>query len=68
MDLVTLVASACPCRRWLPFQADENILGPKGLPDIEKTQAILWRGFGNNHYFAVGEKLGRAFSVGQNLK
>ena len=50
------------------IQADENILGSKGLPDIEKTQAILWGGFGNNHYFAVGEKLGKAFSVGQNLK
>jgi flavin reductase (DIM6/NTAB) family NADH-FMN oxidoreductase RutF len=49
------------------IQADEDVLGPKGLPDIEKTQAILWGGFGSNHYFAVGEKLGKAFSVGKNL-
>jgi flavin reductase (DIM6/NTAB) family NADH-FMN oxidoreductase RutF len=47
------------------IQADEDVLGPRGLPDIEKTQAILWGGFGNNHYFAVGEKLARAFSVGR---
>ncbi len=45
--------------------ADENVLGAKGLPDIEKVEAILWGGFGNNHYFAVGEKLARAFSVGR---
>ena len=50
------------------IQADENILGSKGLPDIEKTQAILWGGLGNNHYFTVGEKLEKAFSVGQNLR
>jgi flavin reductase (DIM6/NTAB) family NADH-FMN oxidoreductase RutF len=48
-------------------QADEDVLGQKGLPDIEKTQAILWGGFGSNHYYAVGEKLGKAFSVGKNL-
>lgn len=50
------------------IQADEDILGSRGLPDIEKTQAILWGGFGNNHYFAVGEKLAKAFSVGNSLK
>ena len=49
-------------------QADEGVLGPKGLPDIEKTQAILWGGFGSNHYFAVGEKLAGAFSIGKSLK
>ena len=46
------------------IQADEEVLGPSGLPDIEKTEAILWGGMGNNHYFAVGEKLAPAFSVG----
>jgi flavin reductase (DIM6/NTAB) family NADH-FMN oxidoreductase RutF len=50
------------------IQADEDVLGPKGLPDIEKTQAILWGGMGNNHYFAVGDKIARAFSVGKNLR
>ena len=50
------------------IQADEDVLGPSGTPDIEKTQAILWGGLGNNHYFAIGEKLAPAFSVGKNLK
>jgi flavin reductase (DIM6/NTAB) family NADH-FMN oxidoreductase RutF len=51
--------------RILGIQADDDVLGARGMPDIEKTHAILWGGFGNNHYFAVGEKLGRAFSVGK---
>ena len=50
------------------IQADEDVLGPRGLPDIEKTQAILWGGLGSHHYFAVGEKLGAAFSAGRNLR
>ncbi len=52
----------------LGIVADADVLGDKGLPDIEKTQAILYGGFGSNHYFAVGEKLGRAFSIGKGLK
>ncbi|MBF0502428.1 MAG: flavin reductase family protein [Candidatus Riflebacteria bacterium] len=51
----------------LGILADEDVLSQKGLPDIEKTHAILYGGFGNSHYFAVGEKLGAAFSVGKNL-
>jgi flavin reductase (DIM6/NTAB) family NADH-FMN oxidoreductase RutF len=49
------------------IQADEDVLGPGGWPDIEKTQAILYGGFGSSHYFAVGEKLAKAFSVGKSL-
>jgi flavin reductase (DIM6/NTAB) family NADH-FMN oxidoreductase RutF len=48
--------------------ADEDVLGVMGLPDIEKVQAILYGGFGSNHYFAVGEKLGEAFSVGKGIQ
>jgi flavin reductase (DIM6/NTAB) family NADH-FMN oxidoreductase RutF len=47
--------------------ADEEILGEKGFPDIEKTQAMLYGGYGNKCYYAVGEKLGNAFSVGKAL-
>jgi flavin reductase (DIM6/NTAB) family NADH-FMN oxidoreductase RutF len=50
------------------IQADEDVLSPRGVPNIEKTQAILWGGLGNNHYFAVGEKLAKAFSVGKRPK
>jgi flavin reductase (DIM6/NTAB) family NADH-FMN oxidoreductase RutF len=49
------------------IMADEDVLGPDGLPDIEKTRAILWGGLGSNNYFAVGEKLGKAFSIGKKF-
>lgn len=52
----------------LGIDADEAVLGATGAPDIEKTHAILWGGFGNNHYFTVGERLSAAFSVGKSLK
>ena len=45
------------------IQADEDVLGPTGFPDIEKTRAILWGGFGSNHYYAVGAKIATAFTV-----
>lgn len=51
----------------LGIQADEEVLGPKGLPDIEKTQAILYGSAGSRHYFAVGEKLDQAFVVGKKM-
>lgn len=50
------------------IQADEEVLGPTGLPDIEKTRAILWGGLGSNSYFAVGEKLAGAFAAGKSLR
>jgi len=50
------------------IQADEDVLGARGLPDIEKVQAILWGGMGSSHYYAVGEKLAKAFSVGKKFK
>ncbi len=50
------------------IQADEDVLGSNGLPDIEKTQAILYGGSGSGHYFAVGEKLAEAFSAGKKLQ
>lgn len=49
------------------IQADESVVGPGGLPDLEKTQAILWGGFGNNAYYAVGEKVAEAFSAGRKF-
>jgi flavin reductase (DIM6/NTAB) family NADH-FMN oxidoreductase RutF len=49
----------------LGIVADEDVLGTEGWPDIEKTQAILYGGLGSSYYFAVGEKLGKAFSVGK---
>jgi flavin reductase (DIM6/NTAB) family NADH-FMN oxidoreductase RutF len=52
----------------LGILADEDVLGAQGLPDIEKTQAILYGGFGSSYYFAVGERVGKAFSAGKDFK
>ncbi len=49
------------------IQADETVVGGNGAPDITKTDAILWGGFGSNYYFAVGEQLQKAFSTGKKL-
>jgi flavin reductase (DIM6/NTAB) family NADH-FMN oxidoreductase RutF len=52
----------------LGIVADEDVLGEKGLPDIEKVQPMIWGGMGSNNYYAVGEKLGKGFSVGKKFK
>lgn len=47
--------------------ADEEVLGDNQMPDIQKVQPILWGSFGSMSYYRVGEKLGRAFSVGKMI-
>ncbi len=47
--------------------ADSDVLSPKQLPDIEKVRPILYGSFGSSSYFAVGSKLAKAFSVGNEL-
>ena len=48
--------------------ADSEVLGPHQLPDIEKVRPMLWGSFGSMAYYGVGDKLGAAFSVGNELK
>ncbi len=47
--------------------ADEEVIGAKGLPDILKTQALVYGGAGSRFYFGVGQELGAAFSIGKSL-
>ncbi|MEI8347421.1 MAG: flavin reductase family protein [Pseudomonadota bacterium] len=47
--------------------ADEKILGEGGAPDIEKVKPIIYGSFGSSNYYALGEKLGRAFSLGKKI-
>jgi flavin reductase (DIM6/NTAB) family NADH-FMN oxidoreductase RutF len=47
--------------------ADANILNPNKLPDIEKVRPMLFGSFGSMAYYAIGGKLGNAFSVGSEL-
>ncbi len=48
--------------------ADSEVLNPDKLPDIEKVRPMLWGSFGSSAYYNIGEKLGDAFSIGNELK
>jgi flavin reductase (DIM6/NTAB) family NADH-FMN oxidoreductase RutF len=47
--------------------ADSDVLNPDQLPDIEKVRPMLWGSFGSMAYYGIGDKLGQAFSVGNEL-
>jgi flavin reductase (DIM6/NTAB) family NADH-FMN oxidoreductase RutF len=48
--------------------ADQEALNPDELPDIEKVRPMLWGSFGSMAYYGIGEKLGNAFSVGNEVR
>jgi flavin reductase (DIM6/NTAB) family NADH-FMN oxidoreductase RutF len=48
--------------------ADSEVLNPKQVPDIEKVRPMLYGSFGSSAYYGIGEKLGNAFAVGNELK
>lgn len=48
-------------------KAEEVVLGENGLPDIKKVNPLVFS-FPEREYYAIGEYLGRAFSIGTNLK
>jgi len=45
-------------------KVDENILNPKGFPDVEKLRALLFDP-GTGSYYGTGKFLAQAFSVGK---
>jgi flavin reductase (DIM6/NTAB) family NADH-FMN oxidoreductase RutF len=47
--------------------ADGEVLNPHQLPDIEKVRPMLFGSFGSMAYYAVGGKLGDAYTVGKQL-
>jgi flavin reductase (DIM6/NTAB) family NADH-FMN oxidoreductase RutF len=52
--------------RILDVKADEELLGPDGMPMIEKLKPIVFSP-GNRTYYAVGERLGKAFDIGKGI-
>jgi flavin reductase (DIM6/NTAB) family NADH-FMN oxidoreductase RutF len=48
------------------IKAEENVLGPSGLTEIEKVKPILFDPE-NQRYFAVGNFLAKAFSKGKEI-
>jgi flavin reductase (DIM6/NTAB) family NADH-FMN oxidoreductase RutF len=53
--------------RIVDVKADEEVLGPDGLPMIEKLKPIIFSP-GNRAYYAVGERLGKAFDIGKGAR
>jgi flavin reductase (DIM6/NTAB) family NADH-FMN oxidoreductase RutF len=47
--------------------AEDDVLAPNLLPDIEKVRPMLFGSFGTMAYYGVGAKLGEAFSAGKEL-
>lgn len=51
----------------LDVKAEAAIIGENGLSDIEKAQPILFAP-DSHRYFGLGKYLGKAFSVGREIK
>ena len=51
----------------LDVKADESVLGENGAPDIARIQPLIFAP-GNRAYYGVGEYVGKAFSIGQQIK
>ncbi len=52
----------------LGMAADDDILSPGQIPDIEKVRPVLFGSFGSLAYYGVGEKAGEAFSAGKEIQ
>jgi flavin reductase (DIM6/NTAB) family NADH-FMN oxidoreductase RutF len=51
----------------MDIKAEEGMLDEKGIPDIEKVRPFFFAP-GANAYYRIGEFLGEAFSIGQEVK
>ncbi len=50
--------------RIVDLRADPEVLNDKGLPDLARVAPLIYSS-GDREYFAVGERLGRAFQMGR---
>jgi hypothetical protein len=51
----------------LDIKADDAVVGQNGL-EIEKIEPFLWSPDHGRGYYGVGRHLGKAFSIGKDLK
>ena len=51
----------------IDVKADESVLGENGLPDINKVQPVLFAPVVRT-YHGIGKTLGKAFSMGKEIK
>ncbi|MCB2155038.1 flavin reductase family protein [bacterium] len=50
----------------LDVKADESVLAPDGMPDIEKLRPFIYA-IGTKTYHAIGDPIGKAFEMGKEL-
>ncbi len=51
----------------LDVKVDQSMIGPNGLPDIDKLKPFFFDPATSN-YFGAGKKLGKAFSIGKEIR
>ena len=51
----------------LDVKAEENVLGDDGKPSIEKVKPLIFSP-DNTSYYGLGPHLGKAFSIGKEIK
>ncbi len=67
-ELVTYDEESCyMVGRIVNVSADERVLNEDGLIEVSKLQPIIYDSI-NHDYLTIGEKVGKAFSVGKQLK
>ena len=50
----------------MDVKAEENVLGPDGLPDMDKVQPFVFAP-GPRMYYKIGELIGKGFAVGKEF-
>jgi len=51
----------------LDVKVDEAVLGPDGKPDMARVRPFIYDS-ARQEYYAIGKSIGKAFSVGKDLK
>jgi flavin reductase (DIM6/NTAB) family NADH-FMN oxidoreductase RutF len=50
----------------MDVKADENVMGPDGLPDMEKVQPFVFSP-GPRTYYKIGDLIGKGFAIGKEF-
>ena len=50
----------------MDVKAEESVLGPDGLPDMDKVQPFVFAP-GPRMYYKIGELIGKGFAVGKEF-
>jgi hypothetical protein len=51
----------------LDVKVDDAVLGPDGRPDMTRVRPFIYDS-AKQEYYGIGKSIGKAFSVGKDLK